>query len=192
MIRRIVLSMLMVLVAASQSLAAKVNIDYDDSYTKKVTTYQWVQSKQGAKSPLMDQRIVNAINHQLTDRGLSEVDTDPDIYVTYHASAREQLNIHTDNFGYGYPTTWHGGYGGGYYHGGYYGGVGTSTTTVSRWQIGTLVIDAWDGEDKDLIWRGTAEGTISSNPQKMERRINKAVNKLFKKWDKIRKKNAKK
>ena len=65
-------------------------------------------------------------------------------------------------------------------YGGYYGGVSTSTTTVSTWQIGTLVIDAWDGESKDLIWRGTAEETISPNPQKMEKKINKAVAKLFK------------
>ncbi len=179
----IVSSILLILVAAAPAMALDLNIDYDKEYSRKVHSFQWVQPKEFEENPLMHQRIVNAIKHELTNRGLAEVESDPDIYVTYHSSSREEVNIDTTHFGYGYPTTW---------HSGYYGSMATSaTTTVSTWHIGTLVIDAWDGESKNLIWRGIAEDTLSPKPEKMEMIINRAVEKLFKKWDKIKKENAK-
>lgn len=177
---------LVILLAVAPTFAAKVAVDYDRDYTKKVETFQWKDPEKGETNSLMHQRVVNAIKHELTNRGLVEVQSSPDIQVTYYSSSKEQVNFNTTSVGYGYPRGWYGGYGG------YYGGMGTSTTTVSTWEIGTLVIDAWDAESQKLIWRGTAEATVSSNPQKNEKKINKAVQKIFRKWDSIRKKNAKK
>ncbi len=185
--RYVARAIVVALLATAPSYAAKVYIDYDDNYSKKVKSFKWVQPEEFEEDPLMHQRVVNAIKHYLTDRGLTEVESDPDIYITYHSDSKEQVNINTSHFGYGYPSGWYGGY-----HGGYHGGMGSSTTTVSTWTIGTLIIDAWDAETEKLIWRGMAEETVSKNPQKNEKKINKAVDKLFKKWDKIKKKNAKK
>ena len=89
----------------------------------------------------MHSRIVNAIEHYLSMGGLREVSKDdsPDIFVTYHTSTKEQMSLNTTNWGYGYPGGW---YGGGWGYGG--ASFGTSSTTVSTYQVGTLVVDAWN------------------------------------------------
>jgi hypothetical protein len=94
--------------------------------------------------------------------------------------------------GYGYPGGW-GMYGGGY-RGGYRGGyVGTTTTTVRSYQTGTLVVDVWDAKSEKLVWRGTATNiSVSDNPTKMKKKIDKALKKMTDKWAKIKKKNRKK
>ena len=176
----IVLSML-----AAPSFAQKVTIDYDRDYDfSTIETYSWVKPEQFERNPLMNQRIVNAIDYQLTMAGvrqIEKVDTDPDVYVTYHSNSKEQYQINTTNFGYGYGAGWYGGY----------GGIGTSTSSVYSYQVGTLIIDVWDAETKNLVWRGTAEATISRKPEKMEKKIKKAITKLSSKWEQLVKKDMK-
>jgi hypothetical protein len=45
---------------------------------------------------------------------------------------------------------------------------------------GTLVIDIYDAKTKQLIWRGSAEGTLSDKAAKNENKLEKAVAKMFK------------
>ena len=65
----------------------------------------------------------------------------------------------------------------------------TTTTTVRRYTQGTLVIDIWDTRTNDLLWRGTVTDIISDNPEKNEKKMKKAMEKLFKKYppEKLRK-----
>jgi len=39
-----------------------------------------------------------------------------------------------------------------------------------------------------MVWRGIAEEAVSDNPEKTTKNIEKSLNKLFEKWDKIKKK----
>jgi len=164
------------LLAATPTLAQKVNVDYDKTYDfSKIKTYQWADPVQDADNPLMVQRLHNAVDYHLSMKGAQKVDADPDIFVTYSTSSKEEFNVSTTSFGYGYGAGW---YGGGV-------GMGTTSSNVTSYQVGTLVIDAWDAKTKNLIWRGTAEATVSPNPDKMERKITTAVDKLFSKWEKM-------
>ena len=71
--------------------------------------------------------------------------------------------------------------GGGYgYRYGGFGGMGTATTSVSEYPVGTLVVDMFDAKSKNLVFRGTAEDEISDNPEKNKKRLEKASTKLFK------------
>ncbi len=70
-----------------------------------------------------------------------------------------------------------GGYG--YRYGGM-GGMGTASTTVSEYTVGTLVVDMFDAKTKNLVFRGTAEDELSDNPEKNAKRLEKASDKLFK------------
>jgi hypothetical protein len=171
--------LLMLVLLSVPCYAQKVHIDYDTDYDfTQIQTYQWAKPVEFEQNTLMHQRVITAINYQLRMGGAEEVDSDPDVYVTYHSDSREEVNINSSNYGYGY--------GGGFrYHGGYGGGFGTTTTHVSRYEVGTMVIDIWDGETKNLIWRGTAEATVSKNPAKVEKKITKAIQKLSKKWEKM-------
>ncbi len=60
--------------------------------------------------------------------------------------------------------------------------MGTTTTREVQYEVGTLVIDVWDAKRKQLVFRGSASGTLSDNPQKLAKGIQKAVEEIFKKY----------
>ena len=166
---------LLLVLTVTPALAQKVAIDYDKNYDfSSIETYEWVEPVQDEANPLMVQRLRNALDYHLTMKGVRQVDSDPDVFVTYSTNSKEEFNVSSTNFGYGYGPGWYWG-----------GGIGSSTSTVTSYEVGTLVIDVWDAETKNLVWRGTATATVSPNPQKMERKINTAVDKLFRKWEKM-------
>ena len=70
---------------------------------------------------------------------------------------------------------------------GYGGGVGMSseTTTSSTYTEGTLIIDAWDAQEKKMVWRGTGTVTIKAKPEKQIKQVEKILTKIGAKWDKI-------
>ena len=49
-------------------------------------------------------------------------------------------------------------------------------------QTAIIVVDMWDAEAKELVWRGVASDTISDNPQKNIQKINKAMAKMFERY----------
>ena len=185
-----VLLALVMLLAATPVLAQKVYIDYDKEHDfETIETFAWSATEDTslAKSdPLLHSRIVNAIEHHLGAGEVREASggESPSIYITYHASSKEELSFNTTSFGYGYPGGWaYGGYGYGGYHGyGWGGSMGSSTSTVSTYEVGSLVVDAWDADAKELVWRGTAGGImVTENANKMGKRIDKALQKIVKK-----------
>ena len=97
---------------------------------------------------------------------------DPDLFVTYHTSTRQEFRADTTGYGYGYPPRWN--------RYGYWGGVSSSTTRVSSYDMGTLVIDIWDAEDNILVWRGVAQDTVPSSPEKLTNKLDKAIAKMVK------------
>ena len=57
--------------------------------------------------------------------------------------------------------------------------MGTTTTTVRQYTVGTIILDMWDAQKKQLVWRATASDTVSDNPQKNAETIRKAATKLL-------------
>jgi Domain of unknown function (DUF4136) len=49
-------------------------------------------------------------------------------------------------------------------------------------EVGTLVVDMYDAGNKQLIWRGTSTDTLSNNIEHNEKNLDKAVDKMFKKF----------
>ena len=168
--------------AASPALAQKVTIDYAHEFDfDKVKTFQYVDtSESDMQDSLMDERIESLIRQKLEAGGLEEVDSDPDLYVTYHTNTKENQVYNTTHFGYG---GWGPGWGGWGY--GYGGGMGSSTTTASTYTEGTLIIDAYEPNKKEMVWRGTGTVTLKAKPEKQMKQIDNILKKLDKKWDKI-------
>jgi hypothetical protein len=173
--------------SAGPLFAQKIYIDYDMSYDgSTIKTFAWKETAETSVArvnPLMHSRIVNGIEYYLALSGAHETDANPDVYVTYHGSTEEEIYLDTDYYGYGYPSHW-----------GYYGhtGYGAGVTTVRKYEIGTLVVDVWDAASNKLIWRGTATNiTVTDNPAKMEKKLNKALKKMVGQWRKIKASNAK-
>jgi len=135
----------------------------------KYHTYKWV-AIQGASHPnqIVDAEIKQSVDAQLTTKGLTKTDGDKaDLYVGYQTAVDQQKQWN------GYGT------GGGWRWGG-----GMATATSSTIDIGTLVVDLYDPATKQLVWSGRATKTIdpSSNQQKNEKNLDKAMAKLFKNY----------
>ncbi len=60
-----------------------------------------------------------------------------------------------------------------------WGGFGETTTQVENYKVGALVLDFYDGHNKQLIWRGVAQETLSDKPDKNEKKLEKSVNKML-------------
>jgi len=150
-------------------------------------TYSWSEEKAGQAAPLMQQRIVEAIDAQLHAKGWSRTaGGDGDVIVSAKVAHRQEYRM--DSY---YPAWgWYGGGWGGWGWGGWgccYGGWGPGwgvgggwdTSYVRAYTVGTLSVDMFDARTRRAIWSGTAEGTVRSDPAKQTADINFAVQKMF-------------
>jgi len=149
----------------------------------KYKTYKWVRiPKAEYPNQILDGQIMQAIDAQLGLKGLTKTDGDTaDLYVGYQAavSQEKQWNSYSTDMGGGWGYGRWGGWGG---YGG--GGMSTTTTTSQTINIGTINVDVYDVAAKNQIWRGAASKTLGSgkDPAKVNKNLNKAMEKLFKKY----------
>jgi hypothetical protein len=164
------LPLFMVMFLATSVWAQKVTSDYDHSATfSNYHTYAWTPGTP-VKDQLMDQRIRDNIDQQLVAKGLQKI-TDPekaDLLVDYDGAVGQQAQYNTMGMG-----------GWGY---GWRGGTQMTTTSVSYIPVGTLVVNLGDNKTHKLVWRSTASSTISDNPEKVTKQIQKATAKMFSKY----------
>ena len=168
-----------VALVATPAMAQKVTIDYARDFDfASVKTFQYVDTAESnvKGNEMMAQRVEDMIKKEMREGGLTEVQENPDLYVTYHFTTEERTSYTTTNFGYG-------GYGGGWY--GWGGGMGSSSTQQHNYTDGTLLIDAYDSTDKKMVWRGTGTVTIKAKPEKQIKQVENILTKIGKKWDKI-------
>jgi hypothetical protein len=166
------------LLAPAILVAQKVSYDFDK--TANFPAFKTYGHKEGtpAGQSLIDARIVAAIDAELAAKGLTRVESNPDVFVVYHMAFDKQKDISTYSSGYG------GGYGAyGWGWGGGWAG-GTTTTQVRDILIGTLVIDLADAKKGQLAWRGVGvkEVDTQAKPDKRDKSINNAVKKIFKNY----------
>jgi len=142
----------------------------------KYKTYKWVKVP-NAQYPnsILGEQIMQAIDSQLATKGLTKTEDNPDLYVTYQVAVNQekQWNSYSSGGDYWGWGGWHG-----------WGGMSTTTTTSQTINIGTLSVDMYDVGQKKQIWRGDATKTLGSgkDPQKVQKNLNKAMAKLFKKY----------
>jgi hypothetical protein len=164
---------------ATATLAQDVRYDFDkDKDFSKYKTYKWVPIK-GADQPddLTAKKVTDAIDTELATKGFSKTDSDTaDLYIGYQTALGSEKQFTS------YSTDW--GYGGGWGRGWYGGGMGSSTTygSTSTVYVGQLDVSIYDSAQKQLVWRGVATKTLDpkAKPEKKEKNIAKAVQKLLK------------
>src|SRR6185312_4404751 len=107
----------------------------------KYHTYKWV-TVPGVAYPnqIVDAQIKNAIDAQLSAKGLTKTDADTaDLYIDYQVSISQQQQWTAYGMG-----------------GGYRWGGGMATAQSSTIDTGTLVLDMYDPTTKQLVWSGKA------------------------------------
>jgi hypothetical protein len=157
-------------VVSALCLFAKTTLDYDHSANfANYHTYSWISVN--VQEPLWKDRVSNAVDRQLSAKGWRKVDSGGDASVVAVGST------HTEQT---FETWYGGGFGGGWFHRGW--GPGFAQTTVERTRVGTLHVDIFDTPTKKLIWHGTTTATLSGNPEKNEKKLDKDVADVFKKF----------
>jgi hypothetical protein len=130
----------------------------------KYHTYKWISIPENVHpSQIVDQEIKQAIDAQLSAKGLTKTDDDKaDLYLGYQCSIDQERQLN----GFGMR--------------GIGGGMGQITSSTI--QNGTLAVDFYDPSGKQLIWRGQATKTLnpSGNQQKDMEKLDKSMAKLLK------------
>ena len=154
------------------AIAQDVKIDFDKAFNfAPVQTYT-IKIGTAWGNDLSQRRVLEEFDQAIAAKGWKRGNEgQADIDVVLHGATSTKRNVN---------TFYSGGMGGyGYRYGGM-GGMGTASTTVSEYTIGTLVVDMFDAKTKNLVFRGTAEDELSDNPEKNAKRLEKASDKLFK------------
>jgi hypothetical protein len=152
------------------ALAQKTSFDYDK--TADFASFKTFTLKDGTSvgDPLIDKRIVAALEAELAAKGLTKNDASPDVAVVYHIAFDKQKDI----------TAWS--TGGGPYGYRWGGGWGTTDVRVSEILVGTLVVDVTDAKKNEIVWRGVGikEVDTQAKADKRDKNINSAVKKILK------------
>lgn len=137
----------------------------------KYRTYKWV-TIEGATQPnqILDTQIRNSIDSQLVSKGLRKTDDDnANLFIDYQVSIDQQKQWNA--YGMGGGPRW-----------GWGGGMATATSSVIN--VGTLVLDMYDTSPKKLVWTGRATKTLDpgASPEKKQKNLDKAMQKLLKNY----------
>ena len=162
--------------SAGVATAQKITTDYDhkaDFHDLHTFSLYKVQ----ASNQLVEGRLRDGLERELTSRGMQEVPSGGDVAVTAIGGTHNQQEYNSFYTGLG-----GGGFGWGGRRGWGMGGFGDTTTTVSQIPVGTLVVDLYSGGTHQMIWRGTATTDLSSNPDKNAGKLTKALDKMFSKY----------
>ena len=167
---RIATYTVVLLALLGSAVAQHVQTDFDHQANfSQYKTYSWQEIK--PSNSLWDARIKNAVDAQLAAKGWTQVASGGDVAVVAIKTSQTQKTLQTfyDSFGGGWGWRRFGG-----------GGFGDSTTTEQDYKVGTLVVDLYDAKTKQLIWRGSAQDTLSDKATKNEKNLDKGVAKMFK------------
>jgi hypothetical protein len=159
-------------VAGTGLVLASLNTDYDKSVDfGKYHTYSWIGVK--AVDDIWSRRIQDDVNQALSAKGWTLATGGGDAAVSALGSSKNVQSLNTFYDGMGGGWGWRRGWG---------GGMGEATTTVENTPVGTLVVDIFDGKTKKLIWRATSSETLSNNQDKNDKKLEKDVTDMFKKF----------
>jgi hypothetical protein len=111
-------------------------------------------------NPLVKKKIEAAIRERLTERGLKEVESRPDLNVRYSLGAGPRTQLEA------YPAGWRG-----------YG----TRVVAEHYTEGTLVLDLRDARKHELVWRAIAIED-KSDPLKIQDHLADMVKKAVEKY----------
>src|ERR1044072_2582720 len=156
--------------------AQKTSAAFDEKVD--FTSYKsFAFDKEGARNPFVNMLIVEAVERELTSRGLTKVNVEPDLKVIYLAATVPNLQVQNVPF----------------YHvvnPAYSGMVGRATMNMWDVTTGALVIDLLDRKSHRVVFRGTitdvlqraTSADLRADAKTVSKPINKGVAKIFKKY----------
>jgi Domain of unknown function (DUF4136) len=176
---------LLMATASAQKIKVESHRDEKADF-KALRTYTWLPSPpavrnaapDAATNPSLTQEvlgphIVNAVDRELTARGLKRVEQgESDVNVVYFAALTVGVNISELGSYYQYTTGW---------ALPYLTGPATTSDIVER---GTIIIDMVARRSKTAIWRGQVSTNVNQENtlEKRIARINEAITRVFERY----------
>ncbi len=163
---------------------AQVKSDYDKNMDfSPYTTYSfdgWQKNSDEQLSEFDKKRIIDALKSELGKRGMTYTPTNADAHIALYIVLlrKTSTTAYTEyTGGLGYHPRWGWGRGTGMHS--------FETTYDEKDYIeGTFVVDLYDSKADKLIWQGVLTGTVNENSKKREKRIQRSINKLMRKFPK--------
>jgi hypothetical protein len=179
-IRRVALGMGLALAAGCAG--QQVTTDYSPATSfSQYKTFALVMPPDTGAQQLLDQRVRNAVQAQLTTKGLSLADRDnADLYVGYGMVDK----THTQAYSYRDGWGWGGGLGWRYWRWGVAWPM-TVQRRIETYTDGTVVVNLVDAKTKQVVWEGEVPDVVNlpvDNPVRATKEVDAAVTKLFTKY----------
>lgn len=165
----VVATVTLILTSACSTWTVRTDWDAEAEFNQ-YSTFAWFergdrgQRGRAQPSPLVAKRVERRVVSTLTASGYREAPPrQADFLVTHHTAVREKVAV--SHLGYAYPRRWHRGWGWG-------------ATRVHHYREGSLVIDVIDRRNRELVWRGVAQGAFTS-PNPSDEKVQKVVERLL-------------
>jgi hypothetical protein len=144
-----------------------VKIDYDKTVDfKKYKVFGWVPFQEPAANPANHIRVVKAVEAALTEKGL--VRAEPGQQADLYAHVQGRIEKKRTSTSGPSESAW-------------------NATPNQQWKVsfdlkkvdvGTLVVELWDGKSKDIVWRAKGEALLK-DPDAVEKTINETVKRML-------------
>jgi hypothetical protein len=161
----VVMGLALVIGLAPSASAQDVKTDYDHAIDfSKYKTFA-IQVKTTWGTPFAEKRALDEVTKALVAKGWAPA-TDPakaDASVMIHGATQTKHDVNT------------------YYSGGGWRfGGGMANTSVTEFQVGSMLVDIFDAKTKSLIWRGMGSDELSDKADKNQKKLVNATEKMFK------------
>jgi uncharacterized protein DUF4136 len=152
--------------------AATVSADFNPAFDfADFRSWMWIDDAPRVNdvriaSDIVAGRIRSATEAVLEEKGFRLVTSNPDFEVGWMASVEDRVNYNTYNTAH--PR-------------GRYGTYWTSQTVATPYTEGTLVIDVFDADNQELVWRGIGEGKarFDRDPEGAEKQALKVMREIL-------------
>ncbi len=148
-------SLLLGATSCASSARVGVTSDFDHSVNfRSYKTWAWYPQQptdteggpaQGYDS-FLDKRLRTAVESEMVKKGLTRVEKNPDVYVAFSAKVEDKQRVDpyfNSPFAYRYNY-----------------GLGRTTSPVTEYKAGTVIIDVVDAKRKELAWRGYGQAQV--------------------------------
>ncbi len=160
---------------SATSLFAATSTDYNHKInfrTYKTFSFYKVQTS----DPLFEQRVKDEVTADLRKAGLERVDSGGDLSITAIGNVKSETEYNSFYNGLGGGGFGWGGWGG---WGGGWGGDGMTQTRVEKVPVGTMLLDMYDNNTHQLVWRGRSESDLSNKPDKNTKKLDNDIDHML-------------
>jgi hypothetical protein len=140
-------------------LAAPLTFDWDAPDTLPVGDLRLEGNE------IVEERVREAIESELTARGIRRSESSPDLLVHFHGAVRDRMSVVENDRARGYQTSQFG-----------------DGVEVFQYDEGTLVVDVADADTRKVIWRGWAVADVSAaldDQEELTELVNRGVSSMF-------------